>query len=45
MLVPAIVSGVENLAPSVRRVRLTPATPFDYRAGQFLHLRRADAKP
>ena len=40
--VPAIVSGVETLAPSVRRVRLTPATPFDYRAGQFLHLRRAD---
>ncbi len=36
----AEVTAVESLAPTVTRVRLRPATPLYYRAGQFINLRR-----
>jgi len=39
---PARVVAVETLGPTVRRVRIAPARPFRYRAGQFVNLRRAD---
>ena len=40
--VRATVTRVERLSPAVARVRLTPAEPFEYRAGQFVSLRRSD---
>ena len=41
--VPARVLEVESLSPDIRRLRLKPVAPFDYRAGQFLRLHRAGA--
>jgi NAD(P)H-flavin reductase len=38
----AVVTAVERLAPAICRVRLAPATPLYYRAGQFINLRRGD---
>lgn len=38
----AVVVGVDELASDIRGVRLEPATPLFYHAGQFLNLRRAD---
>lgn len=38
----ATVVEVAALAPAIRRVRLAPQSPFDYHAGQFVNLRRAD---
>ncbi len=38
----AIVTEVECLAPTICRVRLEPATPLYYHAGQFINLRRGD---
>jgi len=38
----AVVTEVERLAPTICRVRLAPATALDYRAGQFINLRRGD---
>ena len=38
----AVVASVEPLAPRIVRVRLLPATPLYYHAGQFINLRRAD---
>ena len=38
----ARVTGVERLGPKVCRLRLEPAAPLYYRAGQFLNLRRED---
>lgn len=39
---PTTVTELEPMAPDVRRLRLRPARPFSYRAGQFIHLRRWD---
>lgn len=39
---PAVVTAVERLAPSIRRVRLAPVRRLDYRPGQFVNLRRRD---
>ena len=38
----AIVTRVEKLAPTVCRIRLRPAAPLYYRAGQFINIRRDD---
>lgn len=38
----ARVVAVDDLAPQIRRMRLAPATPLYYHAGQFVNLRRAD---
>ncbi len=38
----AMVVGKELLAANVCRLTLQPSRPFDYRAGQFVNLRRAD---
>lgn len=39
---PARVSGKEQLAADIFRLRLEPASALDYRPGQFVNLRRAD---
>lgn len=39
---PALVSSVERLAPAITRIRLEPAAPLHYYAGQFVNVRRAD---
>lgn len=38
----ATVAGLERLSESICRVLLAPAKPLDYRAGQFINLRRHD---
>lgn len=38
----AIIEDVEELAPHITRVRLRPGETFEYQAGQFINLRRAD---
>ena len=38
----ARVTSVDHIGPIVARVRLDPATPLHYRAGQFINLRRSD---
>jgi CDP-4-dehydro-6-deoxyglucose reductase len=40
--VPARIQGLERLSEDVLRVRLWPEAPFEYRAGQYLTLLRAD---
>lgn len=40
--VPAVVHAKEHVAPHVVRLLLEPATPFSYRPGQFVNLRRPD---
>jgi CDP-4-dehydro-6-deoxyglucose reductase len=40
--VPARLESMERLSGDVLRVRLRPEAPFDYRAGQYLTLLRAD---
>lgn len=39
---PARVIAAEHLSPEVTRLFLEPKEPFDYHAGQFVNLRRAD---
>lgn len=38
----AVLREVEQLAPAICRIILEPAMPLDYRAGQFINLRRED---
>lgn len=40
--VPARIQAIEPLSADVLRVRLWPEAPFEYRAGQYLTLLRAD---
>jgi CDP-4-dehydro-6-deoxyglucose reductase len=40
--VAASIVVLERLSPNVLRVRLRPETPIDYRAGQYITVRRAD---
>ncbi|WP_224244824.1 FAD-binding oxidoreductase [Hyalangium gracile] len=40
--VPARLASLERLSEDVLRVRLRPEAPFEYRAGQYLTLLRAD---
>ncbi|MSO71023.1 MAG: 2Fe-2S iron-sulfur cluster binding domain-containing protein [Alphaproteobacteria bacterium] len=39
---PARVVAAEKPSPDVTRLFLEPSEPFDYRAGQFVNLRRVD---
>jgi NAD(P)H-flavin reductase len=40
--VRAVVRRIARPAPDVARISLEPAGPFDYRAGQFVHVARED---
>ena len=40
--VAATIASLERLTPTVMRARLRTATPLDYRAGQYITLRRND---
>lgn len=38
----ATIESIEKLAPHITRVQLSPDQAFEYQAGQFINLRRAD---
>jgi ferredoxin-NADP reductase len=40
--VEVVTRRIERPAPDIARIFLEPAAPFDYRAGQFVHVMRAD---